>query len=376
MPQLDGIRGIAILLVLIFHFGVSAVGPQSNSFVYLVAQSLILTWSGVDLFFVLSGFLIGGILLDNRLAPNYFKVFYIRRICRIFPVYYLWLALFAIFAYVLATLILPGALRPLYENPLPFWSYATFTQNLAMAMAGRFGPQWLDATWSLAVEEQFYLTLPLIIRFVPQRRLPYLLITLIAATPILRTLVLYLSPNYALSDYVLLPCRADALLLGVLGAYLVRQERSVRYLSDHIKALYGGFAILILGAGVLAIYAPGSLSLAMTSYGYTWLALLYLVFILIAVIEKRGAITRLTSNAYLGRLGYVSYGVYLFHQTINAMVHAILLGQSPQLNTLVDFVVTLGAIALTIGIAILSWSLFERRVVAWGHSARYASPVT
>lgn len=203
MPQLDGIRGIAILLVLIFHFGVSAVGPQSNSFVYLVGQSLILTWSGVDLFFVLSGFLIGGILLDNRLAPNYFKVFYIRPICRIFPVYYLWLALFAIFAYVLATLILPGALRPLYENPLPFWSYATLTQNLAMAMAGRFGPQWLDATWSLAVEEQFYLTLPLIIRFVPQRRLPYLLITLIAATPILRTLVLYLSPNYALSDYAI-----------------------------------------------------------------------------------------------------------------------------------------------------------------------------
>ena len=88
IPELDGVRGIAILLVVIWHYWIALVINDPLSGLYgAVVKSLYLTWSGVDLFFVLSGFLIGGILLDNREAPGYFKAFYARRVCRIFPLY-------------------------------------------------------------------------------------------------------------------------------------------------------------------------------------------------------------------------------------------------------------------------------------------------
>jgi peptidoglycan/LPS O-acetylase OafA/YrhL len=116
-----------------------------------------LTASGVDLFFVLSGFLIGSILLDNREAANQFKVFYLRRFCRILPIYFVWIALF----FVLGKLLLNDWL---FASRYPAWSYPTFTQNFFMSNIGGFGAGWLAVTWSLAIEEQFYLTAPLLIR--------------------------------------------------------------------------------------------------------------------------------------------------------------------------------------------------------------------
>src|SRR3990167_10051651 len=92
--ELDGIRGVAIALVLIWHYFATQLWVQDGTLLYYFRYMSALTWSGVDLFFVLSGFLIGGILLDHREAGNYFRVFYIRRVCRIFPLYYAHFALF------------------------------------------------------------------------------------------------------------------------------------------------------------------------------------------------------------------------------------------------------------------------------------------
>lgn len=106
LPELDGIRALAILLVLYWHFGSNQFTPQLGRYTFYFYRAGSLCWSGVDLFFVLSGFLLGGILLDNRHAPNLFKVFYIRRFCRIFPLYYLWMGIFALviaFHYLAAT---------------------------------------------------------------------------------------------------------------------------------------------------------------------------------------------------------------------------------------------------------------------------------
>ncbi|MFN7140591.1 MAG: acyltransferase family protein, partial [Limisphaerales bacterium] len=89
IPELDGIRGIAILLVVLAHYFVLPVGPGFAAANFL-GTFFGLAWSGVDLFFVLSGFLIGGILLDAKASNNFFKVFYTRRVCRIFPLYFLW----------------------------------------------------------------------------------------------------------------------------------------------------------------------------------------------------------------------------------------------------------------------------------------------
>src|SRR6266446_4286628 len=89
VPELDGLRGIAILLVIVWHYAVELFAREPGSTAAYGLAVLRLSWSGVDLFFVLSGFLIGGILIDNRGARNYFRVFYFRRVCRIVPLYYL-----------------------------------------------------------------------------------------------------------------------------------------------------------------------------------------------------------------------------------------------------------------------------------------------
>src|SRR5919199_1508083 len=201
-PELDGLRGIAILMVVAYH--------------YELAPFL----SGVDLFFVLSGFLLGGILLEKKEAPNYFKAFYVRRICRIFPLYFLCLLVFLILLPVTLGWLFGDSIGMLAGDSLPLWSYFTFTHNFAMAQLGGWGTLWLAHTWSLAVEEQFYLILPLLICSFSRERLPYLLVGLILAAPLWRAFLYNFHPYGGLASYVLLPCRADSLLVGVLCAYV------------------------------------------------------------------------------------------------------------------------------------------------------------
>ncbi len=144
-----------------------------------------MVWGGS--FFVLSGFLIGGILLDHRESGNYFRVFYLRRVCRIFPLYYAHIALFVILI-AFGAGQLPG-LNTLFDTAgLPLWSYATFTQNIVMAATFIMGSDWLGVTWTLAIEEQFYLVLPFIIRFTPPRALPWILGGILLMAPALRAL--------------------------------------------------------------------------------------------------------------------------------------------------------------------------------------------
>lgn len=371
IPQIDGIRGIAILLVLIWHYVVSKVDPSSGPLADFVVRFLTLTWSGVDLFFVLSGFLIGGILLDHRDASNYFKAFYVRRICRIFPLYFAWLLLFFLLLWGVPALTTAPALRSLFDHPLPLWSYATFTQNFAMAIAGTMGPEWLGATWSLAIEEQFYLLLPLMVRLIAPRWLPHTLVTLIVAAPIFRMLAFYVPPHSAFPNYVLTPARADALLLGVFAAYLVREKNAAQWLADHTRSLYLALSVLLLGVISLSLVSTALWYLVVNSYGYTWLALLYAFLILIAVTEKQGIVTRLTTTPALRQLGVLAYSTYLFHQTVNALAHGLLLNHAAQLQTAADALVSLGALALTLLAAYLSWTFYEKKIVAWGHSYAY-----
>ena len=147
IPELDGVRGVAILLVVLYHYlymGNFGTGP----FAVFIAKITSLGWTGVDLFFVLSGFLIGGILLDHRASGNYFKTFYVRRVCRILPVYFLWVGLF----FVLGWLLSSKASTWWYLHnfvPLPHcpvWSYLVFLQNFWMAKMATTAPAWSVTT--------------------------------------------------------------------------------------------------------------------------------------------------------------------------------------------------------------------------------------
>jgi len=170
IPALDGLRGVAILLVLLWH-GLFEMNANSRVLSGLLALGK-LSWSGVDLFFVLSGFLIGGILLDAKDSPHYFTTFYIRRAYRILPLYFAVIGVAYSIGHLSTDFGWLGA--DLATMKIPWASYPTFTQNLWMAYLGTYGSFTLAATWSLAVEEQFYLTAPLLIRKVGQHVLTYI----------------------------------------------------------------------------------------------------------------------------------------------------------------------------------------------------------
>jgi peptidoglycan/LPS O-acetylase OafA/YrhL len=259
------------------------------------------------------------------------------------------------------------------EGPVSSWSYVTFTQNFVFAYTGLGGPPWLQVTWSLAVEEQFYLCLPFLIFLVPNARLGPVLIGLIVAVPVVRMFFYDFPPHPGYADYLLMPTRADALLLGVLAAWVVRREGTRHWLQTHVRILYLMLACLFLGVAVLHQVCGGYISFGMMAIGYTWLAAFYCCLILLAVHEKRGLVTWVTRNRVLRYLGTISYGVYLLHQIIHGLAHGLLLHQSPALKTVTDGLVTALAIALTLLAASFSWYFFEKPLVEYGHSFKYAS---
>ena len=162
-PELDGLRGIAILLVMSFHYINNQLLHTTNPVGTKLAFITSFGWVGVDLFFVLSGFLIGSILIRNKESVNYFSTFYIRRIVRILPNYFLFLLLFFVLSsspYFSTNYFLTG------NNVIPGWSYFLMANNLYMAYLKNLGNDSLSVTWSIGVEEQFYLIFPLVIYFV------------------------------------------------------------------------------------------------------------------------------------------------------------------------------------------------------------------
>jgi len=363
IPELDGIRGLAILLVLVWHYLVCEVGAPPPLFRFLNQ-----TWSGVNLFFVLSGFLIGGILLDHREAPNYYRVFYIRRVCRILPIYVVWLLLFYILRGPVSHLPLGTASGWLFADPLPFWSYATFTQNFLQGKYGVWGPNWLAVTWSLAVEEQFYLLLPVIVRLMPPRRLPYLLAPFILLAPVLR--FLFFDPTMAVDpSYVLLICKADALLLGVFCAWLARREGA----AERIRAKAPLLRILLLSCGgfvCLAAYVPETATIR--ALNDSLLAIGYASLILLALYTPRSPFARTARVRWLRSLGLIAYGTYLIHQTVNGLAFGAVRGHWPYITRASDLLVILGALTITIATAMASWRWFEKPIVDFGRRWRYA----
>jgi peptidoglycan/LPS O-acetylase OafA/YrhL len=368
--ELDGLRGIAILLVLIWHFFAFPLRDAHRFFPRIVATAGILTWSGVDLFFVLSGFLIGGILLDSADSPRYFKVFYLRRFYRIVPIYALTLLAFWIgCAWFRKN---PSPLWSLlFSKPMPWYAYASYLQNLWMAKWNTLGAGWMAATWSLSVEEQFYLGLPILVKSIKTSRLLWLLLLLVLNAPILRTLLYFMTPVGLNAAYVLMPCRADALLLGVTAAILLRRGDVWEWLVQNHGKLFQ--VSLLLGAGVVLFIVRGwgRMTLPMVTLGYTWMAMFYLSILLLAILPGANRLKRCLRVKYLTGLGTISYGVYLIHGPIYEMSYALLKRESPALRNYSDLGVTLLVAFLTIAIATLSWKFFEKPLVRRGHTLTY-----
>jgi peptidoglycan/LPS O-acetylase OafA/YrhL len=376
IPELDGVRGIAILLVLIWHYLASHPNPEPGTIGAYFAKALALTWAGVDLFFVLSGFLIGGILFRNREAENLFTVFYTRRAARIFPLYMIVVGLYAI-SYPLLLANGSGAALHLatggdIASPIPLWTYPLYLQNFSMAAAEAWGGHWLAMTWSLAVEEQFYLLAPLLIWLLPAAHVRWVLVNLIALSPLIRLLaaIAYHNP---LGPYVLLPCRWDGLLLGMLAAFELQDPRKVAWMKRN-EALVLQSAVL--GVAVLIAFSLLGITrytLAMTTLGHTLIALAATSVLLAALYSDCAPLRAVFRNPLLCATGRMSYGIYLIHMAVLGLAFLATTGSSPSAATLADLAIILSATVATFILAAFSWRYFETPLIALGHRVRYCS---
>jgi len=357
MPALDGLRGLAILLVLAYHQCVmQPAGPVDDLFVRAVRFG----WCGVDLFFVLSGFLITGILLDTKADRNYLKNFYARRVLRIFPLYY------AVVFFCLV--ILPQFQHPKTENfgriagdEVWYWLYLS---NFSIASAGAFRHGILDISWSLAIEEQFYLFWPLCVLVFSRRALRRICLAAILVAFVFRTSLLAAGCQ-PISVYVLTPSRIDALAVGAWIAVAARDlQGGIVRLGKVAKT-----SLVPLGAALVGLWAWRNGyrwdSPVTQSVGYSLLAILFGVQLTLCVTAAPGGYVNAAFNSSFMRMfGKYSYALYLFHLPIRAVIRDTILppDRFPQLfgssipGQLLFFVL---ATSLTLGAALLSWHLYE-----------------
>ncbi len=361
VPELDSIRAVAILMVVFWHW-IHIPGLATGKLHMLTRM----TWSGVDLFFVLSGYLIGGILLQNRNSSSYYKPFFVRRLCRIIPLYFvvLCVALLLASAFVLSRF---PELAPAFGWRLPAWAFFLQIQNIIMALNGQFPQQALTVTWSLALEEQFYLILPFLIRWIPHPALPWVCLGFMLCASALRLFLFHFYPQQAsFWSYVSLPCRWDALFCGVACAWLWADQRSRDYLLRKRFSL--AVAWLFLGAVIvwMSITARGVImSPFVTQWGYSILAIYYgLSLQLVLCYRGHGWLSWLAWKP-LAMIGVTSYGIYLLHEPLLT----VLTLYAPAFLRR-ELILIFAGLVLTLLVAI-SWRYLETPAIRFGQRYKY-----
>ena len=211
---------------------------------------------------------------------------------------------------------------------LPIYAHFFFLQNLMVIPFAGLAGAWFSHLWSIAVEEQFYLISPLVVRLLSTRPSTIFLGCVIAAAPLLRVVLLALRTDPWLVS-VLMPCRADSLAIGMLAAVFWRKEGFREWLSDRSGTLYAILAVLFAGVAALWKWSPESQTLGMETIGFTWLAAFFVVILLLALTRRDGPIARLARVAWLRELGRVSYCFYIIHLVVNVFCHTLLRRASP-----------------------------------------------
>ncbi|MDX1972017.1 MAG: acyltransferase [Candidatus Sumerlaeia bacterium] len=322
-PILDGYRGLAILFVLLYHATVFF--PDRGILHNTLSSIILLGWSGVDMFFVLSGFLITSILLKAKTRPHYFKNFYMRRILRIFPLYYLYLIL----AFGIPELLRGGTYNPplFFEDPTPFrvLIFVLHFSNYLNALDG-FQNYWLLHVWSLAVEEQYYLIWPFLVWWLNKRQLSFLCIAGIVLSFVCRW---ELSQEAVVNQFKVFQfthTRFDGLLMGCLVGLNATNPTLIangRRWGFSLSALLG---ILILALsvpitqssivnGTIDGFRQFSNPTAQLLY-FPLLSLFYTTLLMGIYLQRGHWISRLVDTEPLRYLGRLSYGIYIYHMPV------------------------------------------------------------
>jgi peptidoglycan/LPS O-acetylase OafA/YrhL len=354
ITELDGVRAIAVGLVFLNHFAPTKTAPWLD-----LPRNL--GWVGVDIFFVLSGFLVTSILLKaagNR--EGYFRNFYARRTLRIFPLYYLLLTA------SLSIMLAAKGGAPLRDMQLswgsPLWLYA-YLGNVRTAVTNVSPPDYFVPMWSLHVEEQFYLVLPPLVLYLTRAHLKQVLIGAIILAPAIRGVLDWAYPDLPLLQFMLFPCRMDSLALGgLLAVVQTSQDTLKRWRWPLVVATAVTLLVAIetfrLGGGTFDGHVERTI-------GYSLFALACLAFIM-SVLSLRGtAATAWLNWRPLQYVGMISYGFYLLQYPANGLfnrtAHLMGLSTAALEDTLVKFV-CVGAICLAL--SSISWYLWETRWLA------------
>jgi peptidoglycan/LPS O-acetylase OafA/YrhL len=358
-PALDGLRGIAIILVLFHHFTILTPATDLDR---LLINLPSICWSGVDLFFVLSGFLITGILIDARGSDRYFTSFYARRTLRIFPLYYL-----VVFLSLIVLPLFPAwhDLLAVGGSPDEQWPYWLYLTNFAVAERDRFMHGILDVAWSLAIEEQFYLFWAPVVWLCPPRALGALCVVLICTGPIGRAIALANAAT-PIDVYVLSFFRVDALATGALLAWLAR-----RGLLVNRGSLAQGVALTALLGITLVSWIDGETwwwGPWMQRVGYSLFAVAGAGMLVAAVVQPQSSLwPRALSAGWLRAFGKYSYCLYLIHLPVLRTVRAFVLAPeqfaafgSLWLGQLAFYAVATSA---AFALAWISWRLFEAPIL-------------
>jgi peptidoglycan/LPS O-acetylase OafA/YrhL len=288
-------------------------------------------------------------------------VFYLRRFLRIFPLYYFLLAVVAISVW------LGWMPHPDHDKLI---LYAAYLQNIAVALTHDYGLTWLQVTWSLAVEEHFYLMLPILVVLISPKFLNHVLVAgvLIAITS---RIMGYVVPVHYPRDFArfFTICRIDDLFYGVLLAVAVRNERLATLIQGHKYFFYWSAGFLTAGflaASHFDYRFPNELLLS--TVGLSLLGPLFLCVVVLAVLHEGSWVSLVTGNRFLGWVGKRTYAIYLFHIPAISFLEATFRHYG---FLHFGIVLAISALTLTLSTATLSWWLIEAPLMELGHKHKY-----
>jgi peptidoglycan/LPS O-acetylase OafA/YrhL len=355
---LDGLRGIAFLLIFFVHTDYINFG-----------------WVGVQLFFVLSGFLITGILVDMKRAlprGEFFFKFYGRRLLRIFPLYYFYLLLALVFSLILFNLGILAKKMDLFWEHLPY--ALTFTYNFYWAIA-KEPSMLLNHFWTLSVEEQFYIFWPLLIFLTPEKHFKKLFLGAIAFGFLFRlgfTVAYEIHPfsfvvNGAVHGlYPLTFSHMDAFGMGALLSQYKFPKSTKQFAVLSVALPMIGFTANYLSTGSLGpLHGLGYPYLMENAYQFIWgyILLNYWFAVTIDAVAREGLFQRFLASKPLVYLGKISYGLYVYHLGTIFLIYRLL---GPAINLpapWAKFTLMLLEFTATFTVASLSYRFLEKPIL-------------
>ena len=362
-PALEGIRGYAFLLIFVIHYTEVAARP-ANPALYPLFLLQNTAWFLVPIFFVLSGFLITRILWSTREREGYFRVFYLRRIARIFPVYYITIVFIGLF----------GLLRHWQLRPQHLL-YLVYLQNFSQVSwdFNRYIPANINLThlWSLAVEEQFYLAWPLVIWLVrSEKALLRVSYGIIVFCFLVRVAWPLLHLPYE-AAYFYTATRVDAIIMGsVLAFYFQRPllwSRLIKLSRILIPAVWGTLIVLTLirGTGWTDDYLGVAFSIPCMN-------LIGACFVILAL-HPTGWFNRVCSGNFICGIGRLTYALYLFHVLYAHLFTKILANKLDRYlpHFFSEVLMIAAAFALSMILALLSYRFIEGPAMRWKDKQKY-----